>query len=418
MNIGFVSTRFAGLDGVSLEADKWAQVFEAFGHHCFWFGGELDKPTHCSYRAAGAHFQHPENRWINNQVFGQEARSERALGRIHELRGRLKAHLAGFIRHFGIDLIVVENASAIPMHLPLGLAVTDMIAEYGLSAIGHHHDFSWERSRFVKNGVRDIIEGAFPPDLPEMRHVVINSQARRELWQRKGLPSEIIPNVCDFERPVELDPDRTRAFRRAVDVGDDETLLLQPTRIIPRKGIEQAVSLAARLGRRRCALVISHPAGDEGLAYASKLRKLAARMGARLVFAAQLIGDSKSAFTLWEAYQASDFITYPSLVEGFGNALLEAVYFRKPVLINRYSTYVSDIRPAGFHLVEMDGAITDAVLDKVKALLSDSALRRQVTSHNFELGLRNYSLKVLRNRLPAVVDAALSGGERVKAAVG
>jgi hypothetical protein len=38
-NIGFVSTRFAGNDGVSLEAAKWAEVLEASGHRCYWFAG-------------------------------------------------------------------------------------------------------------------------------------------------------------------------------------------------------------------------------------------------------------------------------------------------------------------------------------------------------------------------------------------
>jgi len=33
-------------------------------------------------------------------------------------------------------------------------------------------------------------------------------------------------------------------------------------------------------------------------------------------------------------FQHVDFITYPSLYEGFGNAFLEAVYFSKPILIN------------------------------------------------------------------------------------
>lgn len=41
--IGFVSTRFAGTDGVSLEAAKWAEVLEQEGHECYWFAGELDR---------------------------------------------------------------------------------------------------------------------------------------------------------------------------------------------------------------------------------------------------------------------------------------------------------------------------------------------------------------------------------------
>jgi hypothetical protein len=44
-NIGFISTRFAGTDGVTLESGKWAEVLEVSGHKCFWLAGELDKDS-------------------------------------------------------------------------------------------------------------------------------------------------------------------------------------------------------------------------------------------------------------------------------------------------------------------------------------------------------------------------------------
>ncbi|MDR2048814.1 MAG: glycosyltransferase family 1 protein, partial [Treponema sp.] len=37
--IGFVSTRFKGTDGVSLETVKWRQVLEKMGCQCFFFSG-------------------------------------------------------------------------------------------------------------------------------------------------------------------------------------------------------------------------------------------------------------------------------------------------------------------------------------------------------------------------------------------
>ena len=42
-NIGFVGTRFAGTDGVSLEAAKWAKVLRESGHKNHWFAGLLGK---------------------------------------------------------------------------------------------------------------------------------------------------------------------------------------------------------------------------------------------------------------------------------------------------------------------------------------------------------------------------------------
>ena len=58
-NVGFVATRLAGTDGVSLEAEKWAQVFEREGFNCFYFAGELDTPPERSYLLEEAHFTHP-----------------------------------------------------------------------------------------------------------------------------------------------------------------------------------------------------------------------------------------------------------------------------------------------------------------------------------------------------------------------
>jgi len=42
-NIGFISTRIAGTDGVSLEIEKWATVLERNGFNCYYFAGELDR---------------------------------------------------------------------------------------------------------------------------------------------------------------------------------------------------------------------------------------------------------------------------------------------------------------------------------------------------------------------------------------
>ena len=41
--IGFVSTRFAGTDGVLLESSKWAEVFASHGYSSYWYAGILDR---------------------------------------------------------------------------------------------------------------------------------------------------------------------------------------------------------------------------------------------------------------------------------------------------------------------------------------------------------------------------------------
>ena len=72
-NIGFVSTRFSGTDGVSLEANKWATVLEKKGHSCYWFAGKLDRESTKSFLVPEAHFEDEENKWVNENIFGKKS---------------------------------------------------------------------------------------------------------------------------------------------------------------------------------------------------------------------------------------------------------------------------------------------------------------------------------------------------------
>jgi hypothetical protein len=48
LRIGFVSTRIAGTDGVSLEIQKWDDVLSGLGHECFYFAGLSDRSVFTS----------------------------------------------------------------------------------------------------------------------------------------------------------------------------------------------------------------------------------------------------------------------------------------------------------------------------------------------------------------------------------
>ncbi|MGB9436582.1 MAG: glycosyltransferase family 1 protein, partial [Desulfobacterales bacterium] len=193
-NIGFVSTRFAGTDGVTMEAGKWAQVLKSAGHNIFWFAGLLDRSPERCFLVPEAFFQHEKNLWIDRQIFGKNKRDPAVTDAIYELKTFLKKQLKEFIRKFNIDLLVTQNVLTIPMHIPLGIALTELIAETQIPTIAHHHDFYWERTRFLVNAVGDYLRMAFPPNLPNIEHVVINSAAQEELALRTGISSTIIPN--------------------------------------------------------------------------------------------------------------------------------------------------------------------------------------------------------------------------------
>ena len=409
-NIGFVSTRFEGTDGVSLESNKWADILQQSGHRCFWFAGALDRePDYCRH-VPEAHFQTEQNQWINERVFGQKGRKQPVTQTIHDVRSHLKFKLHEFIKQFDIDLLIAENALTIPLHVPLGLAITETVAETQLPTIAHHHDFYWERVRFSVNAVGDYIRMAFPPNLNNIRHVVINSAAQEQLALRTGIASTIIPNVLDFENPPKISRKRTEVFRQSIGLEPDDRMILQPTRIVQRKGIEFAIELVKDLKNDRNKLVISHEAGDEGMEYAEWLKEYACEHGVDLRLVSIRIpdpwngnGNRGGKYSLWDVYPYADFITYPSLYEGFGNAFLEAIYFKKPMLINRYATFVRDIEPLGFDLAVMDGFLSKKTVHSVIDILESSKRRKKMVSGNYSIAAQHYSYSVLRNQLSAIM---------------
>ncbi|MDY6791089.1 MAG: glycosyltransferase family 4 protein [Thermodesulfobacteriota bacterium] len=410
INIGFISTRFSGTDGVTLEASKWADVFAKSGHNCFWFAGRLDRDMTKSLLVPEAYFKYEKNQWINEQILGNKRRNPSVTQAIHELRSQLKLKLHEFINHFNIDLIIAENVLTIPMHVPLGLALTETVAETQMPTISHNHDFYWERVRFSVNAVNDYLRMAFPPNLPNIKHVVINSEAQEQLALRTGISSIIVPNVIDFDNPPSFDAQGARVFRESIGLQSDDRMILQPTRIIRRKGIEYAIELVKELKDPRNKLIVSHEAGDEGYEYAEWLKDYAREHDVDLRLVATKIadpwadnGNGNTGSSLWDVYPFADFITYPSLYEGFGNAFLEAIYFKKPILINRYATFVRDIEPLGFDITVMDGFLTKKTVEKIKSILQSPERREQMVNYNYKIAARHYSYSVLCNQLNAAL---------------
>jgi len=246
---------------------------------------------------------------------------------------------------------------------------------------------------------------AFPPHLASIQHVVINSAARHQLARRKGVGSTVIPNVMDFERPAPGMDEYSADMRQALGLEPDEFLILQPTRVIQRKGIEHAIELVSRLGLK-ARLVISHASGDEGDAYERRVRQYADLLGIRTLFAADLFDEcrgttpeGRKVYRLWDAYPHADLVTYPSAFEGFGNAFLEAIYFRKPIVVNNYSTYATDIRPKGFRAIEFDRYVTDETVEQTRQVLKDPLVAMEMCDRNYELALLHFSYSILRFKL-------------------
>ena len=405
-SFGFISTRFAGLDGVSLETSKWADMLTSKGCSVYFMAGMLDTDPAISHLAPKAFFKHEEIVKVQRAIFVDKKRTPEVSRRIQELKEELKAEIQKFHEKFGFEILLVQNALAIPVNIPLGLAITEFIIETGIPTIAHHHDFFWERERFYSPIATDYLRAAFPPVHPKIQHVVINSIAGQKFGSYTGSTWTLIPNVVDFKvLPPEID-DFNRDLRKEIGLDEDSLLVLQPTRVISRKGIETAAELVKRLDHPKASLVISHKAGDEGQDYLMRIEEFVKLIDVDLKIISDRIGlkrgfdeNGKKIYTLWDVYQHADLVTYPSAYEGYGNAFVEAIYFKKPIVINRYSIFVADIEPKGFDVISFDNYITKQTINKINDLLKNPERIAQMAEKNYMLGWRYLSYEMLEEKI-------------------
>ncbi len=452
MNIGFVSTRLAGTDGVSLETDKWTQLLHQMGHQVFHCAGELDDDSPGgSELVPEMHFRHPDAVWVYEHSFGVRKAHPQLRQKIEEMAQYLEAKIEEFVRSREIDLLVAENTLAIPIHVPLGVAMGRYVKRSGLPTLGHHHDFYWERERFLANSIPDILDAYFPVDAPNLVHVVINTPAQHSLKKRKGIDSEIVPNIFDFSRAAPGLDAFNYDLRESLGLTEDHLIILQPTRVIRRKGIELSVALVEEMNRpkyrdrlmgKKPVLLVTHRAGDEGVDYLNELERLARSKGVDLRYAAARFNNTRHVYppredldslgqfaqydenvyalhlprngrtvgikgekmySIWDAYVHADFVSYPSRYEGFGNAFLESIYFRLPILVNRYPVYETDIAPLDFDVVEISGEITKEVVDAAVRAAMDPVRRRRMVEWNYHLAWFHFSYEAVRPKIEKFV---------------
>jgi len=421
MRIGQVSFRLAGSDGVSLETAKQTQILERRGYTSYYFAGELDPPDQpeeiirASIQGAmlvpEAHFTHPEAMWITKHAFGSQEKHPEFDQRLQAFASVIESALHEFIDRYHIEVLFLQNILAIPMNLALSLAVYRVIKTTGIPAVAHHHDFYWERDYYLTNCVDELLEEVFPPDLPNLRHMVINSMAQKKLTSL-GFNSIVLPNVLDFEQAPPGIDDFNNDLRSEIGLDQSDLLFLQPTRVIPRKGIELSIELIQKLALPQIKLVVTHHIEYNSLDYFEEICAAAARARVPLYYLPARFepirrpgSGLKKVFSLWDAYIHADFVMYPSLYEGFGNALIEAVFFRKPLLVNRYQVFKDDIEPTGLKAIKINGTITGETISQVQDLLGNPKEIEQITSENLRIAKEHFSYQVASTRLEQVLKS-------------
>jgi len=304
----FLSYRLGGADGVSVEASKWEWALRELGFTTRRVAGELG-----GLRA--------DDTWLGFLAIDPQSGADIE-------PDALAAALAGS------DLVVVENICSLPLNPGAAKAAAGVLARRRGRVLFHHHDLPWERPYL------EPVDG-IPSDIPDAVHVAISDHARRALAER-GFDAHTVRNSFDFSP---RHGDRARA-RRSIAARDDEVVVLQPTRAIPRKDVGRGIAFAEALDELLPGTTVRYwltgPAED---GFTPELQ--------RLVTTARVPVEHGRTTYAGDAYAASDVVVFPSSWEGFGNPVVEATIARRPLAVARYPA-LDELIAFGLRLFSVD----------------------------------------------------------------
>jgi glycosyltransferase involved in cell wall biosynthesis len=451
-SVGILHYQVGATDGVSLEIDKWKRVLEEMGHTVHLCAGDLGSAQGTFIPEMYHHTPQAERLYRNTFIELRDYADDLAYrGEMLQFADGIEKHLRDFVRDKGIELLLPSNVWSVAVNPPVAIALARVMRDFRLPTVAHHHDFYWERADGVALTTAtaiELVDKYLPPRGPLLRHVVINSLAERELWERKGIRSTVVPNVFDFAAPPWQVDDYNRDLRSRIGLRAKDVLILQATRIVRRKGIELAIDFVRALDtpeRRarlhnsglydwrsfdedsRIVLVLAgYSRDDVAGGYVSDLRRRIAETGIDALFIEDVVSarrhvrDGRKVYSLWDTYVFADMVTYPSLWEGWGNQFLEALRAQLPVVVFEYPVYKADIENKGFQVISLGSQIAgrdeaglvtvaptvmEAAADRAVDLLTNAELRQATVEHNLQLARSHYSLQALRRHLQGLVPA-------------
>jgi mannosylglucosylglycerate synthase len=443
-----------GLGNIFFLAAHSSPRFNAETHEVFWHKSELNKTI------------------IRQFNGGADAALDMM---IHENGLIARDLIADFVRRNSIDILIAHNTShpynfvtAVGLGYYLeGLKEKNMIWP---KVVVWWHDSYFERAQFdhpnpvIKKYLKylpgTLIDGI----------VFINSTQpalARRVFTQNGISridsffrdrTVIIPNTHDINwdwksydwtgNSLNFPPQDTYNVSFLKDIGLTDVLktsgytlgetliLLQHTRIVPRKKIEVAIDLAFELaerfiqeGIRKCiVLLVSGHSGDEQVKYKEFLaayfqmkKEAGPDLPVFLIFGENFILSHRDIIVDRKYY---DFFEIPSVIaslggigtyfsetEGFGNNLLEMIAAGLPVVINKYSIFKTDLEPLGFELPFIEDALLHPdLIETTFKLATQGSFRNQLVCHNLKILSEKLGHRIISESLAPLINNVFTRG--------
>lgn len=228
------------------------------------------------------------------------------------------------------------------------------------------------------------------------RILAVSEATRQEIVRLLGIPAGrvvVTYDACDarFQPP---DPAELAAFRRRA--GLPERFIMFVSTLEPRKNVPTLLDAYASIAQRTDAPLII--GGGKGWLYDSIFERVRTlNLGERVRFAGFIDGAD---LPLW--YAAATVFTLPSLYEGFGMPLLEAMACGTPVVTTSSSSLPEVVGDAGLIVPPTDAVALGEALLRV---LDDAELRVELRTRGLRQA-RRFSWRETAERTLAAYHVA------------
>ncbi len=260
---------------------------------------------------------------------------------ILEITGEIFTYLQNSLQQF--DILIAHNVLTMPYNLPLTMALHRLANQSVIRVISWNHDSPY----FYPDNHGNFTDQAWSilkKYNPNIFYITISDFRAAEFQTLYKIDDviSVIPDGIDPGRFFRLDPMSIRLIREE-DLFNAHLLLVQPSRIHPRKNIELSIRVIKALNdigiKARLLLTGAHdPHEKNSRDYHLHLRKLAASLGVNddiiVVAEHQFKSGQKipsNRVTMRDLYHIADLLFLPSKIEGFGIPLLEAGMIKLPI---------------------------------------------------------------------------------------
>ncbi len=437
----FVHYRSGALDGVSLEIEKRAKVFKSLGGEVYYLTGFDPLHKKNVFLVPEIDLFNPLTKILYSFLFQKNPFVEKIAREVFNYSQKIIFDKFDKVfRKIKPDLVAVHNMFSHACNLAASGALLEVLDKYQPKTMVLNHDFWFEAKKyqnpqydFVKNILKDL-----PPKRDYiLKEQVINSFAQKELFLRRRIKAERIGDFFDFSNDILKKAEQKKGLNEVLKIKKNDFIVLHATRIAKRKAIENAFLFAKELKkevRRNTPLkllkktitkdsnfyILFPNFVEEGEAnYQQDLKELAKKYNLNILWAEDVFSlkeEKKSKlYSFWSSYLVADIVTYTSFWEGFGNQFLEAVYFKKPLVIFEYPVFLKDIKKEGYKYISLGREITrrnnlnfisqktaKRAAKEMVAWIRGETLEKDLLL-NFEIAKKYHSLKLLKKEFKQIL---------------